>query len=627
MAYIFKHMRIFRYIATLIVIFSLLAPSSTSAIQAVPPSSLLPQSPLLVTAYSITQTGVPQYFELYNDGDTPLRASEWSLGFEWTAKTTTALVTPHQAVSLSTDASQYIAPGGYLLVGFGANVPNALVQSPSLVVNTDNYLSKFHLDHAQYRSYERTFAASATQNPMRLNQGVSGYTTTYAADTRTELWQSSFYVPRTSTVLRVVEVLPNPVTCQPFDVALTCSDYVKVYNASGGTLDLAGLRLRTGSVGQSATSSNTVMLGGTLAAGSYGVFPLSLTNSGGWVWLEDAYGVMQYQDSIVAYGDASTKKGQAWAWEPGGQWRWTQYPTPYNTANQFTDGQPVNSCSGLRLSEIGANLSAQFVELYNASAASMNLRGCQLQTNRSSEVSHVFGDQTLASGEFVTVNIADTKLSLTKTTTGTVYVLSSDGQTEVDARSYENLSENTSYALVDGVWEQTFVTTPGAVNVHEPYVPCQTGYERNLDTGRCNKITAASVPVPCDIDEYRNPDTGRCRKLTSAATSSLAACKEGQYRSPETNRCRSLATASTDLKPCTVGQERNPDTNRCRKVTQGDGGAGFSVVETPATSDQMLSWLAVAGVGAASLGYAGWEWRREVWSGVGKLLALLPWIK
>ncbi|QHN43166.1 hypothetical protein GII36_04935 [Candidatus Mycosynbacter amalyticus] len=620
-------MRFFRYLTTLIACAAFLVVSPTSAISTVSPSPLLPQSPLAITAYSVTQVGLPQYVEIYNDGDIPLKLREWSLVFDWSAKTTTALATPRLVVGLSADDSHYIAPGGYVLVGFGATVPGAHVQVSSPTINTDNFLSKMHLDHAQYRSYERTFTATTTQVPMRLNQGASGYTTAYAVETRTELWQTPLYIPLSATPLRIVEVLPNPAACQPFDTMLTCNDYVKVYNTSASTLDLAGLRLRTGSVEQNATSSNTVLLGGTLAPSAYGVFPLSLTNSGNWVWLEDAYGVVQYQDSMVAYGDASAKKGQAWSQDTNGLWRWTQYPSPYDMPNQFTDGQPVNSCSSLRLSEIGANLSVQFIELYNASSESVNLRGCQLQTNRSTEISHVFGEQIVAPGAFVSVNVADTKLSLTKTTTGTVYVLSSDGQTEVDARSYENLSENTSYALVDGVWQQTFVTTPGAVNVYEPYVPCQAGYERNLDTGRCNKIAVPSTLTPCDIDEYRSPDTGRCRKLTSATASSLTPCKEGQYRSPETNRCRSLATASTDLKPCAVGQERNLDTNRCRKVTQGDGDAGFSVVETPATSDQVLSWLALAGVGVVSFGYAGWEWRREIWSGLSGLLGMLPFVK
>lgn len=621
-------MRFFRYAATLITTISLLLVSPVSAISTALPSPFLPQSPLLITAYSVGQTGLPQYFEVYNNGDEPLRASEWSLVLEWSAKTTTALATPRFAVNLgAANTAQYVAPGGYLLVGFGTAIPSALVQVPSPIVNSDNFLSKFHLDHVQYRSYERTFAANVTQTPMRLNQGASGYTTTYTPETRTELWQTPFYSPQAQSPLRIVEVLASPVTCQPFDTALTCGDYVKVHNTSAGTLDLAGLRLRTGTVGQSATASNTVVLGGTLAPDAYGVFPLTLTNSGGNVWLEDAYGIVQYQDSVVTYPDASSKKGQAWAQDTAGQWHWTQYPLPYDAPNQFTDGRPVNVCSGLRLNEIGANLTVQFIELANTSDEPLSLAGCQLQTNRSSDVSYVFGDQTLAPGELVTVNIADTKLSLTKTTTGTVYVLSSDGQTEVDARSYENLSENTSYALVDGVWQQTFVTTPGAANVYEPYVPCQQGYERNLDTGRCNKITPAATPAPCDIDEYRSPETGRCRKLTTATSSSLTPCKEGQYRSPETNRCRSAATASSELKPCAAGQERNPDTNRCRKVVQGDGTAGFSVVDTPASSDQLLSWLAVGGMGMASLGYAAWEWRREVWSGLSGLLSMLPFVK
>ena len=258
--------------------------------------------------------------------------------------------------------------------------------------------------------------------------------------------------------------------------------------------------------------------------------------------------------------------------------------------------------------------------------AILNAFGCQLQTNRSQDISYVFGDQVLAGGEFTIVRIAQTKLSLTKTTSGTVYLLSSDGLTEVDARSYENMSEKSSFALVDGIWRQTFAVTPGGVNIHEQYLPCEMGYERNVDTGRCNKIAVATTAAVCDIDEYRNPETNRCRKLASG-TSTLVSCKEGQYRSPETNRCRSLDAASTELKPCVTGQERNPDTNRCRKSIEGDGTAGFEVVDTPNTSDQMLSWFALGGVGFAALGYAGWEWRREVWDVIRRIAGLLPFVK
>jgi hypothetical protein len=626
-------MRVLRYIVAVLCA-SVLSCITVAALEVAPPSPLLPQSPLIISAYSISQDGTPRYFEIYNDSSIPQKISDWQIAVQWTAKPTALHgVTPPLGMTLGDREDLYIPPEGYAVLSFNGAVMGASLQVSGLAVSTDNYVNKIGLMHSgsKYRPYERSFAQNVVQAPMRLTQGTSGYNTTYAAENRTDNfpWQTPWHLVSPSIDLRVVEVYPNPGECQLFDTATLCGDYVKIYNPSREVIDLSQLRLRSGLPTQNAASSNSIVLSGGLLPGTYAVVPLNLTNSGSSVWLEDKYGLAQYQSSAVTYPDGSNQKGKSWAYDnTTDRWRWSSYPTPYNEPNRFTDGTPINTCSALRLSEIGANLSEQFIEIYNASNEPVNILGCQLQTNRSRETSFVFGDQVLGAGEFVSINLVQTKLALTKTTSGTVYILSSDGLTEVDARSYENLSENSTFALVDGVWQQTFVPTPGAYNIYEPYLPCQAGYERNLETGRCNKITSASVPVPCDIDEYRSSETGRCRKLSGATASTLTACKEGQYRSPETNRCRSLATAaSSELKPCAAGQERNPETNRCRKVSQGDGIAGFKVVDTPTSSDQMLSWLAIGGVGLASIGYAGWEWRREVWGGISKIINLLPFVK
>lgn len=156
--------------------------------------------------------------------------------------------------------------------------------------------------------------------------------------------------------------------------------------------------------------------------------------------------------------------------------------------------------------------------------------------------------------------------------------------------------------------------------------PCRADQYRSEETNRCRNIASEASLKPCRADQYRNPETNRCRSISSTS-SSLVPCKTGQYRNPETNRCKSLTAASSDLKPCAANQERNPETNRCRKKIQGDGDAGFAVVDSSNASDDTLSWLALGGVGAVSLGYAGWEWRRELWGGVSKVLALLPWVK
>lgn len=230
-----------------------------------------------------------------------------------------------------------------------------------------------------------------------------------------------------------------------------------------------------------------------------------------------------------------------------GAWQWSQYPSPYNTDNVFSVGGVNNSCDGVRISEIAANHSNQFIELYNQSTESIDVSGCQLQTNRSETARYVFPNETFINADdYIAVYVSQSGLSLTKTTTGTVYLLSSDGATEVDAKSYENLNEGTSLSLIGGMWRQTFAVTPGANNQHEEFLPCAEGYIRNTETGRCNKRLVATVAKPCLSTQYRSEETGRCRNVT-ANSSSLKACEPHQYRSPETNRCRNVTRLALAL--------------------------------------------------------------------------------
>jgi hypothetical protein len=191
----------------------------------------------------------------------------------------------------------------------------------------------------------------------------------------------------------------------------------------------------------------------------------------------------------------------------------------------------INLCQGARLSEIGANLSVQFIELYNGNDQPLDLSGCQLMTNRTT-VKYVFDDLTLAPGQYQEIAIADTSLTLTRTTTGSVYLLSSDGLIEADSTTYKNLATDTSWSLLDDAWRQTYAPTAGTENSYQQFLNCDDGYIRNIGTGRCNKIVAATVAA-CQDDQYRSEETGRCRTIIPLVT--LMPCRDGQYRSEETN--------------------------------------------------------------------------------------------
>lgn len=290
-----------------------------------------------------------------------------------------------------------------------------------------------------------------------------------------------------------------------------------------------------------------------------------------------------------------------------------------------------NLCAGLALNEIAANNDQQFIELKNTAATPTNISGCQLQTNRSSKT-FAFGDTTLTPGALLSVNVPDTGLTLTKTTSGKVYLLSSDGQTEIDEVDYANLKSGTSFANFADGWKQTYDVTPGAENIYEQYLPCASGYERNFETGNCNKIATPDPPKICQVGYFLNEQTNRCNKIAAPATpkicadgyflntetnrcnknpvANLEACAAGSVRNSLTNRCNKIATTSTPT-PCKTGWERNPTTNRCRKIAS-DSSTDYPVNAMKKSSTEtnfVIGAIAIL-VGTALLVL--WQFREEI---------------
>lgn len=275
------------------------------------------------------------------------------------------------------------------------------------------------------------------------------------------------------------------------------------------------------------------------------------------------------------------------------------------------------SCDGVVINEIGANITEQFVELYNPTDELVPTLGCLLQTNRSTKT-HTLTQEELGAGEYLVILIADTELTLTKTTSGTVELWSSDASTKADTVSYSNLKTETSWSRFMDGWRQTYAVTPGEENVDQPYLPCDDGYYRNMETGRCNKVVIEKPLAACAPDQYRNPETGRCKKTV---VSTLTPCKEGQERNPETNRCRSVLGASTTRKPCKENQYRSEETNRCRNLPATSvPDAAFAVQPVEDTGATFVGWWVLGGLALLAVGYGVWEWRREVINILHKLL-------
>ena len=628
-------------------VFATLLACPAGALDTVPSVPARVAGPLLITGYSFSGSNL-RYVQIYNNSSSLVALDGWKVA----SATKTTPVVSSSYVTLS----GLLEPGDHIIAAVPGLVDRSTYALPSHPVNSSSLVGTVSLVAPLASPFNDESVAVPTISSSTLKETdgsssnyylrrdvsastgnyVSGFTFILPFE---PLKNDQLYTLPAEPSLRVVELYPDAPACPPFGAAGLCTDYVKLHNTSAESVDLSQYRLRTGTYGQSSTTGNTRQLSGVLSTGRYASFPITLNSSASWVWLEDTYGTIVYEKTLTGYPSSSGNDGEAWSYDDlTGGWNWTPMPTPADAPNTFPVIPAVNPCSGLRLSEVAANAAAeeQFIELHNPTSSSIDLKGCALQTNRSTSATYVFGEEWLAPDNYVAVYIKDTSLTLTKTTSGVVYVLSSDLGSEVDSAGYDDLDEASSYSMIDGEWLQTFMVTPNSMNVWKQYRDCAVGYARNLDTGNCNKLAQttsslddcgpgkyrspdtnrcrslealATALTPCDEGQYRNPDTNRCRSLASTA-SVLTPCGPGQERNPDTNRCRS-ASADSGLQPCAANQERNPDTNRCRNVTLGTT-ADFPVEAVAQSSQATLGWWAFGGVGLLAAAYASWEWRHEL---------------
>lgn len=293
-----------------------------------------------------------------------------------------------------------------------------------------------------------------------------------------------------------------------------------------------------------------------------------------------------------------------------------------NSVGDCIDKKSINFCEGVTISEVAANTARQYVELVNRTKQPVSLEGCRVMTNRSVTAAMTFSKQTLEAGEYVVVFIESTPLKLTKSTTGTVYLIASDGETEVDSVFYEDLSADTSWSYFADGWKQTYDLTPGVLNSYARFASCPIGQVRNEATGRCRSAgTDAYRLVPCREGQYRSEQTNRCRSIALAA-SVLRPCRDDQFRNPATNRCRKIANADDiALADCGEGRERNPLTNRCRNILAATPPpVDFAVEPVIESTSVFVGWWILGGVTLAAISYAGWEWREEIGRAIRKTL-------
>ncbi len=314
-----------------------------------------------------------------------------------------------------------------------------------------------------YGDYRANSVDIAGDNILRKRVfGSTSYNTTFQdalspsditdSTATTHLFDDGLYVPPATTGdLQIIEIYPYSSSCSPFDTSILCGDYIKIANTGSKPIDLDDYTLRTDSSSASRTAANTFSLAGTLQPGeTYLAYrtdaggALSLTNSGGHIWLEDKWGMRQYTETATRYLSAgSSLQGFSYAVADDGVWQWTSTPQPYGDNIITIPVAEVALCPEGKYRNPDTNRCRNIEEVIG------DLVPCQEGYERNSTTNRCR-------------KIASTGTSLTPCKEG----------------QERNPATNRCRSIASAIAE---------------LLPCDEGYERNPATNRCRKVQGGNV--------------------------------------------------------------------------------------------------------------------------------------
>lgn len=443
-------MRKFLLFLLCVIINNSAVPAYALDVSGTPANEFLPAAPIMVTAYQTADAAQSlMAVEVYNDGDVPLDPTKWALY---------ALLKDgsSRAVATSTDYDGWFLPGEHLVYSTGdaTTYGLSLGRQASAIISLE----------LRYTGTDQAYKPAAapikdqTDQPFFRIYTSTGYSTAaqpFATAPARVFYDDGLYrAPASISGLQIVEVYPYSSDCAPNDVSVLCGDYVKLANTSSEDVVLDGLVLRTDSSSAGSTSSNTFTLAGTLKSGEYlAVFKtdsgsrISLTNSGGYLWLEDAWGLARYDNTMAKYESASAnEQGYAYALAADGAWAWTTTPQPAG-ANIITEPVAVIAeCPEGKYRNPDTGRCRTIEEAVNALAACEEGYERNPVTNRCRRM--------------VTTAVATLTPCL-------------EGQER-------NPATNRCRSIASAVAE---------------LMPCDEGYERNPASNRCRKVAGGDVPA------------------------------------------------------------------------------------------------------------------------------------
>lgn len=451
-------LRVVNIIAILLCVFAqvCIAPSVIAEPVTVPTPVVMPPSPLMITGYQASLDGL-DLVQIYNDSDDLVVLDGMRLNYS--KKNDTATI-------ISISLNGFLKPNSHLIIA--ANDVLLASQSVAFRFMPSGWTPKaVWIESSAYAPVTIPSDVKADGLIYKRSRTTTGYSTAASALSSplagNTIEADSLYTAPPTPALQIVEISARSKACSPFDIDVSCSDFIKLKMLPGFDIgDMSNYRVRTG---DNPSISNTFLLENAMQLGDYllvnqrdDMEPISLTNSGGYIWLEDVFGIERYKDTLVEYADAGSEAyiDQSWALnEQTGVWQWA-VPSPLGV-NTFPVVVPspvetLDSCPAGKYRNPETNRCRSIEEAVSELAACEEGKERSPVTNRC----------------------------------------------------------------------RSIITTASAI-----LAPCEPGEQRNPLTNRCRQVLSANQTLaPCDVGEERNPETNRCRKSLAAVNGKLASVED-----------------------------------------------------------------------------------------------------
>lgn len=477
-----RKVRFIGIVSAVVVLCSLMFPApSRAATETYDPGSTKQDSDVIISRHSFQPSGL-EYVQLFNNGDDLQSLEGWKVVYNFHYTDSSPAVPDKLEISLS----GHLKPYDYLLISGTASNHQPTVASSDFIFDLSADLDRIAGDSIELRPSSSSGYMTETielepgkkTGQWRKNLSSTSnnsYTSTYKEYKADEvgdlvLYGHGLYDVPSDPGLQVSTVLAHSSDCSPKDTSLGCRDYVKFYNPGQKSINLADYTLHYGS----STTDHAVEIAGSIAAKSYHVVDsdatgdsISLTNSGGFIWLADKYNLTVYDDSVFEYPSmsASVTTGHGWAQQSGSQYSWTNILTTGH--NKFPTQPDIVGRDARVACGVDQYRSVETGRCRNKTSASSDLKPCRADQYRSTETNRCRNKNS--SSDLVPCRPGQYRSSETNR-----------------CRSSSTASSNLK--------------------------PCASNQYRNPETNRCRlKSSKGSDLKPCTAGQERNPATNRCR--------------------------------------------------------------------------------------------------------------------